>query len=89
MKKYRIHFVYIMIIVVLAVMSRLKTNELSDDLQKAEEMAELSRAAAENAKELAEMASREAQQQAERAQQQAEMAHREAERALEALAKCK
>lgn len=89
MKKYRIHFVYIMIIVVLAVMSRLKTNELSDDLQKAEEMVELSRAAAENAQELAEMASREAQQQAERAQQQAEMAHREAERALEALAKCK
>ncbi|MFH6983740.1 hypothetical protein [Marinoscillum luteum] len=70
MKKYGIHFIYVLIIVALAVLSRIKTNGLEAECLNARESAE------QNA-----MMAKEARQQA---IEQAEVAKMEAYRALEA-----
>jgi len=81
MKKYRTHFIYILIIVILAVVSRLKTNELEAKAVKYEQMAnEAQQMALKNEQAAAEAAAR--------ATEQTAIAQHEAMRARKAQEDC-
>lgn len=70
MKKYSVHFLYLLVIIALAVASRIKTNELQTRLTAAETRAV-------EAEKRAEMSRMEAEAQAEHARQMLEQAQRQ------------
>lgn len=88
MKRYRIHFVYIVIIALLAVVSRMKSNELEEKVVALTQVAEEQKRIAEEHKALAEEQAARAVMEEAKALVATRRAEAEALLAQEALKKC-